>query len=160
MCLEMPLNSCRYHGKNVKSRLMKEKKRIKNKGGRPKIADEDYRKRFSFYLKSSEKNALIEQQQRLGYSSLGEYLRFLCLNNNKKIVVANPIELLKRIDKIGGELNKIGNNINQIAKYANQYSMISKYDKSLIEQFNDQFYEYKKLKSEMIKAYKDLLKNV
>ena len=124
---------------------MKEKKGKNNKGGRPKIAEEELRKIFPLKLKPIEKKMLIEQQKQLGYSSLSEYLRFLCLNNNKKIVVANPIELLKRIDKIGGELNKIGNNINQIAKYANQYSMISKYDKSLIEQFNDQFYEYKKL---------------
>ena len=94
--------------------------------------------------------------------SRGDSLSDLCRGSvfNDKVVLANPIELIKTLDAIGAELNKSGSNINQIAKYANKLDKGGKLDSNVLQAFLNIMEEHQELKKQIIVGYQNLISKV
>ncbi|MBT34140.1 MAG: hypothetical protein CMO01_31135 [Thalassobius sp.] len=130
-------------------------------GGRKRVdASQKLEYPAKTYLTKKEYDAVFSDFEQSGMKKFAAYLRKRLVNPKKKINVVNPVELLRKLDTIGGEINRVGNNINQIAKHGNSMVKNDQLKPEVVEDFNQVMAEYLKTRNELISTLRSVIRKV
>jgi hypothetical protein len=116
---------------------MEDKNRLK---GRPPLHGGRRNKKIDVRFTEDEYKQILAMEQEFGMLK-ADLIRVRVLTDSG-MIVTNSRELIKELDRIGGEIGRCGNNINQLAHYSNIMQLKDILDPETTVRFNRLLSDY------------------